>query len=67
MLASRSAVTVHEKFAVLRCRRLPGRLNTFETALLLGFTNMTLPYSCEQNCWYRWESLRRTLRSISQQ
>jgi hypothetical protein len=37
MLASRSAVTLHEKFAVLQCRRLPGRLNTSETALLLGF------------------------------
>ena|SRR6478609_11678942 len=37
MLASRSAATAQEKFAVLNCRRLPGRLNTSETALLLGF------------------------------
>ena len=37
MLASRSAATTQEKFAVLNCRRLPGRLNTSETALLLGF------------------------------
>jgi hypothetical protein len=37
MLASRSAATTHEKFALLICRRLPGRLNTSEAALLLGF------------------------------
>jgi hypothetical protein len=37
MLATRSAVTAQEKFALLNCRRLPGRLNTSETALLLGF------------------------------
>jgi hypothetical protein len=37
MLASRSAATAQEKFAWLNCRRLPGRLNTSETALLLGF------------------------------
>src|SRR5437660_10539765 len=37
MLLSRSAATAQEKFALLNCRRLPGRLNTSETALLLGF------------------------------
>jgi hypothetical protein len=37
MLASRSPATAQEKFALLNCRRLPGRLNTSETALLLGF------------------------------
>jgi hypothetical protein len=37
MLVSRSAATVQEKFVLLNCRRLPGRLNTAETALLLGF------------------------------
>jgi hypothetical protein len=37
MLASRSAATTQEKFGLLNCRRLPGRLNTSETALLLGF------------------------------
>jgi hypothetical protein len=37
MLASRSAATGQEKFALLNCHRLPGRLNTSETALLLGF------------------------------
>ena len=36
MLASRSAATAQEKFALLNCRRLPGRLNTSEAALLLG-------------------------------
>ena len=37
MLPSRCAVTAQEKLALLNCRRLPGRLNTSETALLLGF------------------------------
>src|SRR6266481_3636938 len=37
MLASRSAATAQEKSALLNCRRLPGRLNTSEAALLLGF------------------------------
>src|SRR5436190_17223599 len=37
MLSSRSTATTQEKFALLNCRRLPGRLNTSETALLLGF------------------------------
>jgi hypothetical protein len=36
MLTSRSAATTQEKFALLNCRRLPGRLNTSEAALLLG-------------------------------
>jgi hypothetical protein len=37
MLASRSAATAQEKFALLNAQRLPGRLNTSEAALLLGF------------------------------
>src|SRR5436309_1986237 len=37
MLASRPSATAQEKFALLNCRRLPGRLNTSEAALLLGF------------------------------
>ena len=37
MLASRATATAQEKFALLNCRRLPGRLNTSDTALLLGF------------------------------
>ena len=36
MLASRSAATAQEKFALLNCRRLPGRLNSTEAAVLLG-------------------------------
>jgi len=36
MLMSRSTVTAAEKLALLNCRRLPGRLNTCEAALLLG-------------------------------
>ena len=37
MLASRSTATAQEKFVLLNCRRLPARINTSETALLLGF------------------------------
>jgi hypothetical protein len=37
MLANRAASSVPEKFALLNCQRLPARLNTSETALLLGF------------------------------
>jgi hypothetical protein len=37
MLASHSAATAEEKFAVLNCRRLPGHLNTSEAAVVLGF------------------------------
>jgi hypothetical protein len=37
MLTTRSPVTAQEKLALLNCRRLPGRLNTSEAALLLGF------------------------------
>ena len=37
MLPSRSTTTAQEKFTLLNCRRLPRRLNTSETALLLGF------------------------------
>ena len=36
MLADRFCGTAQEKFALLNCRRLPGRLNSSETALLLG-------------------------------
>jgi hypothetical protein len=37
MLMSRHSLTASDKVALLNCRRLPGRLNTSETALLLGF------------------------------
>jgi hypothetical protein len=37
MLASRSAANAEEKFGLMNCRRLPGRINTSETGLLLGF------------------------------
>ena len=37
MLASRATANIPEKFALLNCQRLPARLNTSETALLLGF------------------------------
>src|SRR5438128_10758100 len=37
MLASRSTSAGQEKLMVLNCLRLPGRLNSSETAALLGF------------------------------
>ena len=37
MLLANRAVATPEKFALLNCRRLPGRLNASEAALLLGF------------------------------
>ena len=43
MLAGRSSATAQEKFALLNCRRLPGRLNTSEAALLLGFQEHDIP------------------------
>jgi hypothetical protein len=36
MIPRRGTVSAEEKLAILNCRRLPGRLNTSETALLLG-------------------------------
>jgi hypothetical protein len=36
MIARRGTVSAEEKLTILNCRRLPGRLNTSETALLLG-------------------------------
>ena len=43
MLASRCVATAQEKFALLNCRRLPGRLNTTETAVLLGVQDHDVP------------------------
>jgi hypothetical protein len=43
MLASRSTTTPQEKFALLNCRRLPGRLNISETAVLLGIQEHDIP------------------------
>jgi hypothetical protein len=37
MLCARHTLTAQDKLAVLNCRRLPGRLNTSEVAVLLGF------------------------------
>jgi hypothetical protein len=36
MVSARGKLSTQDKFAVLNCRRLPGRLNSSETALLLG-------------------------------
>ena|SRR5438552_13943790 len=43
MISARGNVTVHEKVALLNCRRLPGRLNMAETALLLGIHEHDVP------------------------
>jgi hypothetical protein len=43
MLASRCAATAQEKLALLNCHRLPGRLNTSETAVLLGVNEHDVP------------------------
>lgn len=37
MLSGKASASFGEKIAFLNCRRLPARLNTGETALLLGF------------------------------
>ena len=37
MLAGHNTSNAQDKFALFNCRRLPGRLNTTEPALLLGF------------------------------
>jgi hypothetical protein len=37
MLTSRHNAGLQDAIALLNCRRLPGRLNSAETALLLGF------------------------------
>lgn len=36
MLATRHALNPQDRFSLLNCRRLPARLNSSETALLLG-------------------------------
>jgi len=43
MLASRSAATPQEKLALLNCRRLPARLNTTETSVILGVQEHDIP------------------------
>ncbi|HEY8899357.1 MAG TPA: hypothetical protein VIM61_03025 [Chthoniobacterales bacterium] len=37
MLSSKKITSGHEILAILNCHRLPGRLTTAETAVLLGF------------------------------
>jgi hypothetical protein len=44
MLANRSSTSAQEKLTFLNCRRLPGRLNTSETALLLGFSEHDIAF-----------------------
>ncbi len=39
MLSPRHALSPQDKFALFNCRRLPARLNSSETALLLGLND----------------------------
>jgi hypothetical protein len=43
MLSARHASSVHETIALLNCRRLPGRLNSTEAAVILGFKEHDIP------------------------
>jgi hypothetical protein len=43
MISRRGTISAEERLAVLNCRRLPGRLNTSETALLLGVQEHDIP------------------------
>ena len=48
MFAARKIENMQEVTALLNCRRLPGRLNTTETALLLGFSKTIFPHWSRQ-------------------
>ena len=43
MFAGRKVSNLQDALALLNCRRLPGRLNTGETAVLLGFQEHDIP------------------------
>jgi hypothetical protein len=43
MFAGRKVPNLQDALALLNCRRLPGRLNTAETAVLLGFQEHDIP------------------------
>ena len=43
MIAARNVGKVQDAMALLNCRRLPGRLNATETAVLLGFQEHDIP------------------------
>jgi hypothetical protein len=43
MFAARKIGNLQEAFALLNCRRVPGRLNTTEVAVLLGFQEHDIP------------------------
>jgi len=43
MISRRGTLSGDEKIALLNCRRLPGRLNTSESALLLGVQEHDIP------------------------
>ena len=43
MLAGRRVGNVQEAMTLLNCHRLPGRLNTSEVAVLLGFQEHDMP------------------------
>jgi len=43
MIAAKKTGSLQDAEALLNCRRLPGRLNTTETAVLLGFQEHDIP------------------------
>jgi hypothetical protein len=43
MFAARRVGSLQDALALLNCRRLPGRLNTTEAAVLLGFQEHDIP------------------------
>lgn len=43
MIAARNVGNAQSALELLNCRRLPGRLNTTETAVLLGFQEHDIP------------------------
>jgi hypothetical protein len=50
MFASRKKGTYQESIALLNCRRLPGRLNAAEAAVLLGFQEHDIPVLIAGKC-----------------
>ena len=50
MFAARKVGSSQEAVALLNCRRLPGRLNTTEAAVLLGFQEHDIPALVTAKC-----------------
>jgi hypothetical protein len=50
MIAGKRAASLQDIHALLNCRRLPGRLNTTEAAVLLGFQEHDIPALVAAKC-----------------